>query len=190
MLIAAVIMMIYSSASLAVFFVFADYNFMGDTSRLSIKIYYILCKELPEMFIFIAHWVVFYQYLELALTLPILTKIAEYALEAQNKIISVRMCLQALLVIVIAVTIGHFLDQAFYTIKDSSTMADDTITYFALCLKIVIIAIVFFVFWKLRMEINKEPLLKLNKKVFRAHVSAIFVYYFFWATNEISYEVF
>lgn len=153
-LITAIIMMVYSSASLAVFYVFADCNFMDKVDKVSVKVYYIFCKELAEVFIFMAHWIIFYQYFELALTLPILTKIAEYALEAQNKIISVRMCLRALLVIVIAVTLAHFLDEAFYTIKDSSEIADDTITYFAVILKMSIIVMVSFVFYKIRKVIN------------------------------------
>ena len=37
-----------------------------------------------------AHWIVFYQYLDLALTLPILSKIAEFAADAHNKIVSIR----------------------------------------------------------------------------------------------------
>ena len=43
------------------------------------KAFYLLCYELPLLRMFIAHWIVFYQYLELAVIMPVLIKIAEYA---------------------------------------------------------------------------------------------------------------
>ena len=62
----------------------------------------------------------FYQYWELSFNLPIYCKIAEYAQDAHNKINSTRQCLQAVLVIYVAVLVAHFVDKAFYSVKDSS----------------------------------------------------------------------
>lgn len=67
-----------------------------------------------------AHWIIFYQYLELVVVLPILSKIAEYAQDASNKITTARQCLSAIMIIVMAILVAHFVDKAFYTIKQSS----------------------------------------------------------------------
>ena len=74
--------------------------------------------------VFMAHWIIFYQYLELAVALPILIKIGEYAQNANNKIASARQCLNATMIIVVAILVAHFVDKAFYTFKQSSADAD------------------------------------------------------------------
>jgi len=91
--------------------------------------------------------------------LPILTKIAEFAQDAHNKIISIRQCLQAILIIVVAILVAHFVDKAFYTVKDSSSVADDTVTYFALVLKVMIMIMECYCFIRLWLVIRAEPLL-------------------------------
>ena len=68
-----------SSVCLSVLFILADEEFLfGDWNFLE-KLFYVTCHELPFLMVFMAHWIIFYQYLELAVTLPILIKIAEYA---------------------------------------------------------------------------------------------------------------
>ena len=59
-LITAIVMMIYSSLALSVFFVLADMSFMENTDDQSTQIYYITVNELPFLFIFMSHWIVFY----------------------------------------------------------------------------------------------------------------------------------
>ena len=59
-LITAIVMMIYSSVALSVFFVLADMSFMENTDDQSTQIYYITVNELPFLFVFMSHWIVFY----------------------------------------------------------------------------------------------------------------------------------
>ena len=103
-----------------------------------------------------SHWIILYQYLELALVLPILGKIAEHAQNAHNKIISIRQCLQATMIIVVAMLVAHFVDKAFYTIQDATNIIDNTVKYLAVALKLCIMAMCCFVFIRLRQVINSE----------------------------------
>ena len=52
--------------------------------------------------------------------MPVLIKIAEYAQDASNKITSIRQCLNATMIIVVAILVAHFVDRSFYTFHQSS----------------------------------------------------------------------
>ena len=156
-MIASVIMMIYSSISLAIFFGLCDSDFYNQEKwSWHQKLYFIFFSELPFLFVFMSHWIILYQYLELALVLPILGKIAEHAQNAHNKIISIRQCLQATMIIVVAMLVAHFVDKAFYTIQDATNIIDNTVKYLAVALKLCIMAMCCFVFIRLRQVINSE----------------------------------
>ena len=124
------------------------------------------------------------------MTLPILSKIAEFAADAHNKIVSIRQFLRAGLVIMVAVLTAHFIDKAFFTIKDSSSIADDTITYFNLVLKMILLGTTVYVFIRIWQVINAEPLLQLNKRLFNVHVWSLSFYWVFWGAYEVTYVVF
>ena len=53
------------------------------------------------------------------------------------------------MIIVVAILVAHFVDKAFYTMKDSSQALDNTITYFALALKLSISIMIAFIFVRL-----------------------------------------
>ena len=139
--------------------------------------------------VFIAHWIIFYQYLELAVALPILIKIADHAHNASNKIASARQCLNATMIIVVAIVVAHFVDKAFYTFKESSEDADQKVTYFAIALKMCLIVMIAFVFIRIRTVVNSEPLIKLNMRQWTLHVGLLSIYYLMWAAYEIAYTV-
>ena len=149
-LITATFLSIYSSLTLAVFFALSERKFNTQAVKLGTEIYYIFCYELSFTCAFITHGIMFYQYWELSLTMPIYSKIAEYAQDAHNKINSIRQCIQAILVIYVAVLVAHFVDKSFYIVKESSTMADNTITYFALAMKSTMIVMETYIFVRLR----------------------------------------
>ena len=72
-MIACVCMTMYSSAALAILFAASGLDFYSsDDWTTAEEIYFIFCSELPNLFVFWAHWIIFYQYLELAVLLPIL----------------------------------------------------------------------------------------------------------------------
>lgn len=119
--------------------------------------------------------------------LPILCKIAEYAQDANNKITTARQCLSAIMTIVIAILVAHFVDKAFYTIKQSSQTADNTITYFAIFLKCCLMSMIGFVFYKLRAEIKKESLLKMKTGMWAFHILALSLYFIWWTLYEVAY---
>ena len=120
-LISATLMLLYSSISLGILFSLSSLDYDEDKWSTADKWYYVLCSELPFTLVFIAHWIILYEYLELAVVLPILNKLGELAADASNKISSVRQCLRAAMIIVIACLVAHFVDKAFYTFKESST---------------------------------------------------------------------
>ena len=78
-LIACTIMIMASSVCLSALFCIADDAFYGRDWTLKDKFFYVTCHDLPYLMVFMAHWIIFYQYLELAVKLPILIKIAEHA---------------------------------------------------------------------------------------------------------------
>lgn len=190
-LIAAVIMMLYSSFALAVYFALGNYDFFNpDVWSWSEKVYFIFVNELSNLCVYLAHWIILYQYLELALVLPILSKIAEFSADAHNKMVSIRQCLTATMIIVVAIRIAHFADKAFYTLKESSDGADNSVRYVALALKLGIMIMSGFIFIKLYYVIKKEPLLQLNERIFRTHVVALCLFYICWVAYEVSVNVF
>ena len=71
-LILATSLLLYSSISLGVSFALPQLNFDTNNWTLKDKFYDIVCNELPTSLVFIAHWIIFYEYLELAVVLPIL----------------------------------------------------------------------------------------------------------------------
>ena len=145
------------------------------------------CGELPFTMVFIAHWIIFYQYLELAVALPILIKIADHAHNASNKIASARQCLNATMIIVVAIVVAHFVDKAFYTFKESSEEADQKVTYFAIALKMCLIVMIAYVFIRIRSVVLSEPLIKLNMRQWTLQVGLLSIYYLMWGAYEITY---
>ena len=125
--------------------------------------------------------------MELAVALPILNKISEFAQDANNKIASVRSCLNAFMIIVVAILVAHFVDKAFYTYKKSSDDADQTVTYFTIALKLMLMLLIFYVLWKIRKVIIEEPTSKLNTKMWNSHICLIGFYYCMWASYETVY---
>ena len=77
-------------------------------------------------------------------------KIGEYAQNANVKIAAARQCLNATMIIVMAILLAHFVDKAFYTFKRSSSEADQKVTYFAIALKISLIVMIGYVFMRLK----------------------------------------
>ena len=80
--------------------------------------------NLADLCVYLSHWIILYQYLELACVLPILSKIAEFTEDAHNKMVSIRQCLNATMIIVVSILIAHFIVEAAFTLKSSSDMAD------------------------------------------------------------------
>ena len=187
-LIAATLMIMASSVCLSVLFILADEDFYDQSDwSISQKLFYVTCNELPFTMVFMAHWIIFYQYLELAVALPILIKIADHAHNASNKIASARQCLNATMIIVVAIVVAHFVDKAFYTFKESSADADQKVTYFAIALKLCLIVMIAYVFVRIRTVVHSEPLIKLNKTLWLLHVSLLSIYYLMWAAYEVTY---
>lgn len=91
------------------------------------------------------------------------------------------------MVIVVAVLVAHFVDKAFYTFKESSPDADQKVTYFAIALKLCLIIMIIYVFGRLRIAINGEPMLKLNTKIYVLHVLFLSAYFVFWVCYEIAF---
>lgn len=137
--------------------------------------------------IFMAHWIIFYQYLELAVALPILMKIADHAHNANNKIASARQCLNATMIIVVAILLGYFIDKVVYTFKRSSEDADQRVTYFTIGLKFCLIVMIIYVLTRIRSVVQSEPLVKLNMKLWVTHVTLLSIYYCMWAAYEVTY---
>ena len=187
--IGCVLMILYSCITLTVMYATANTAIWDDSEDLTLpkKLFFIMFYELAFLFVFLAHWIIFYQYLELALVLPILSKIAEFAQDAHNKIISIRQCLLATRIIVVAILVAHFVDKAFYTVKKSSTMADDTITYFAIVLRVCLIIMISYDFVRLYIVITADPMLQINNIIYRTHVAALFLYFIFWTAYETCY---
>ena len=63
-------------------------------------------------------------------------------------------------------------------------------TYLHLALKILLIMIIAFVFFRLRQVINAEPLLQLKNRLYNTHVSILSLYWLGWALYESSYTLF
>ena len=93
------------------------------------------------------------------------------------------------MIIVVAILVAHSVDRAFYTVKQSSLSADNTVKYFGLILKLCIMVMVSFIFIKLHRVIKAEPLLKLNKTIYRTHVAALVLYYSLWVAYDVTYNV-
>ena len=66
------------------------------------------------------------------------------------KIASARQCLNATMIIVMAILLAHFVDKVFYTFKRSSEEADQKVTYFAIALKMGLIIMIAYVFTRLK----------------------------------------
>ena len=67
--------------------------------------------------------------------------------------------------------------------------ADNTIKYFGLALKLCIMFMVCFIFIKLYKVLKAEPLLKLNKRMFRVHIAALALYYSLWIAYDVAYNL-
>ena len=80
-LILATSLIMMGCLSFIIFFAIADMGYAGIGEDWNIwqKMFYLLCYEFPFLLIFLAHWIIFYQYLELAVVLPVLVKIADYS---------------------------------------------------------------------------------------------------------------
>lgn len=90
-MITATLMLLYSSISLGILFALSNFlSYDQESWSFSDRMYYVTCSELPFTLVFIAHWIILYEYLELAVVLPILNKIGDLAADARNKISSVR----------------------------------------------------------------------------------------------------
>ncbi len=89
--------------------------------------------------------------------------------------------------IVIAILVAHFVDKAFYTIKQSSQTADNTITYFAIFLKFCLMSMIGYVFYQIKVVIKKESLLKLKTGMWVLHILALSLYFIWWALYEVAY---
>ena len=94
-----------------------------------------------------------------------------------------------MMIIIIAVCVAHFVDKAFNTVKESGGFMDSTITYFALALKASIIVMIAFIFYRLHKVVKGDPYLQLNNSLFRIHVTALFLYFFWWTAYEVSFEI-
>ena len=80
-IIAAVVMIILACICLIVFYMIADFRYYDsgydwDIGECS---FYLFCFDLPYLLLYLAHWIVFFQYLEVAMILPVLLKISDYA---------------------------------------------------------------------------------------------------------------
>ena len=91
------------------------------------------------------------------------------------------------MIIVTAVLIAHTVDLVFYTFKDSSQEADHTVAYFAIIIRILLLASLMFVFVRLGHIVRDLPLIRLKKKVWTAHMGSLLLYIVFWVAYEISY---
>ena len=79
--------------------------------------------------------------------------------DAHNKIMSTRQCLNATMIIVLAILVAHFVDKVFYTFKESSTNADYAITYFTMILKLALCCMIMFVLFRIRYIVKSEPMI-------------------------------
>ena len=84
------------------------------------------------------------------------------------------------MIIVVAILVAHFVDKAFYTVKDSSLEADNTVKYLAAVLKLSIALMIGYVFWRLYRVVKAEPLLQINMVLFNIHIVALSLYFILW----------
>ena len=59
--------------------------------------------------------------------------------------------------------------------------------YFAIVIRICLLAVLIFVFVKIRQSVMGQPLMRLKKKVWTAHLVSLLVYIALWIAYEISY---
>ena len=80
-IIAAIVLIILACICLIVYYTYADLRYYDtgydwDFGECS---FYLFCYDLPYLLLYLAHWIVFFQYLEVAMILPVLLKISDYA---------------------------------------------------------------------------------------------------------------
>lgn len=121
-LIAAILMILYSSIVLAFFFGNSELSLKAQSATgdqdtdIYLAIYLIMCRDLPFSLTFIAHQLILSQYYEMALILDVLVSMGKNWMEAGNKLMAKRYCIKATMIIVGAFIVAHFLDKGFYTI--------------------------------------------------------------------------
>ena len=109
--------------------------------------------------------------------------------DAHNKIVSTRQCLNATMIIVLAILVAHFVDKVFYTFKESSTNINYFITYFTIVLKFLLMIMIMFVLFRIRYVVKNEPMLKFNSRIWKLHIITLAAYYSMWAFYEIWFTV-
>lgn len=118
-LIAAIMMTIYCSIALCILFGFPEISVKASRHNTSLRLRFFLIffRDLPFSLVTISHLLILNSYFELTFILDILCDLQTLWQEASNKLSSRRQCLNALNIIIIAFVIAHFLDKAYYTMK-------------------------------------------------------------------------
>lgn len=80
-IIAAIVLIILACICLIIFYIIADLRYFdsGYDWDFGECCFYLFCLDLPYLLLYLAHWIVFFQYLEVAMILPVLLKISDYA---------------------------------------------------------------------------------------------------------------
>lgn len=145
-----------------------------------------LCRDLPNSFIYFAHVLILNQYFEFAFIFDILVDLNQTWQDASNKLVSRRQFLNATMIIVLAFIIAHFFDKSFYTFKASSDRVDSTVAVFALLMRLYIFVLSGYVFFKVIRVTRRERLLQLNKKILVVHICVLSCLLAFEMIYEIS----
>ena len=93
------------------------------------------------------------------------------------------------MIIVVAVLIAHFVDSVYVTFTDSNDRSNNTIQIFSICLRVMLLGMLIFIFARINKEINRVPLLQLKKRIWMAHMVAICSYYALWVAQEIAFII-
>ena len=113
-------MILYCSLVLSILYGFPKLAAEATSNKdvaIKLRLYIIMCRNLPYSLIAIAHLFILNQYFEMAFILDVLCDLRIVWQDASNKLTSRRQCLTALNIIVIAFIIAHFLDKSYYTLK-------------------------------------------------------------------------
>ena len=90
-LIIALVMSLISDLLLAIFFARDEDDLFSSADwTLSQQFYYVFTSEIPFLLVFLSHWIIYFEYIQLAMCMPSLTKIYEQAQDASNRLTSTR----------------------------------------------------------------------------------------------------
>ena len=174
-MIVATVLIIYSSAVLAILFGLPRLAIEGQDSQhlkdsIGLRFYLIMCRDVPFTLIFIAHLIIFNVYYELALILDVLVDMGHNWMEAENKLISKRSCLRAMTLIVGAMVVAHLLFKSFYTLVPASQFADISSNVFASGMHVLLTVLCVFAGARINRIVRKEQFLQINMRLWMAHI--------------------